>query len=66
MVKCPNCGSTAQVRCIGGPFLSDNKRILSENFNCGCGAHFEVDYERNDESYWEVSEIFIHFIKKVK
>ena len=44
MIKCPNCGSTAQVR-IGEPSLSDNKEIITLPCECGCGCHFDLEYE---------------------
>lgn len=40
MVKCPNCGSTAQVKLVCHSFISNNRQILTEEFECGCGCHF--------------------------
>ena len=31
VIKCPNCGSTAQVR-----------KVSNNEYVCGCGKHFEV------------------------
>ena len=55
MIKCPHCGSTAQVKSNGEPkFSSTNKEFLVEGFHCGCGCEWEVEYERNENGYWEV------------
>ena len=45
-MRCPHCGSTAQVRSTGAPVLSDNELFLTEHFTCGCGCYFDTDYER--------------------
>ena len=63
-MKCPNCGSTAQVRSTGAPTLSVNELVLTENFTCGCGAYFSTDYERNEEGAWEWNWTHIHFVDK--
>ena len=39
MIRCPNCGSTAQVREI--PKADVNTNTVS--YKCGCGCHFEVE-----------------------
>lgn len=53
-VRCPHCGSSAQVR-SSGVSLSDNGLVMTENFTCGCGCWFERDYERDTEGNWEFS-----------
>ena len=63
-MKCPHCGSTAQVRSTGAPTLSDNELVLSERFTCGCGCYFDTDYERNSEGVWEFDSTFIYFVDK--
>lgn len=63
-MRCPNCGSTAQVRSTGAPILSDNGAVLYEHFTCGCGCYFDVNYERDFKGYWDWSETFIHFVDK--
>jgi hypothetical protein len=47
MIKCPNCGSTAQVR-MGEPTLSRNKCYITLPCECGCGCHFDLDYDVED------------------
>ena len=43
MIKCPNCGSTAQVR-KGEPTISRNKFYITLPCECDCGCHFDLDY----------------------
>ena len=45
MVKCPYCGSTAQVKLNDKAILSDNKEYLSLGAECGCGCQFILDYK---------------------
>ena len=61
MIKCPHCGSTAQVKSFGNPILNkyDNS-ILTEGFNCGCGCWWEFEYERNSEGFWLKRQVVIH------
>ena len=63
-MKCPYCGSSAQVRSTGAPTLSVNESILTEAFTCGCGCYFDTDYERNEEGAWEWYGVQIHFVDK--
>lgn len=44
MVRCPNCGSTAQVRL---QWESTDKYIskVTREYDCGCGCCFTVTYE---------------------
>ena len=42
MVKCPNCGSTAQVKSM----WSNNSNTMSNHeYICGCGCHWVDRYE---------------------
>ena len=54
MIKCPHCGSTAQVKSNGNPIISKVNGNLLEGFHCGCGCEWEVEYARNENGYWEV------------
>ena len=54
MMKCPHCGSTAQVKSNGDPIISKVNGNLLEGFHCGCGCEWEVEYARNENGYWEV------------
>ena len=54
MIKCPHCGSTAQVKSNDNPRISKKTELLTEGFHCGCGCEWEVDYARDVNGYWEV------------
>lgn len=45
MIKCPNCGSTAQVKLEPTASLSRNQQYLTLGCECGCGCGFTVDYK---------------------
>ena len=41
ITRCPNCGSTAQVkRELAVPSESADKEVVSIHYTCGCGCHF--------------------------
>ena len=65
-MKCPNCGSTAQVRNTYPPTISNNREVLIEGFTCGCGCHFSVEYQRNNKGVWEHYWTCVDYIKKIK
>ena len=44
MVKCPNCGSTAQVR-KNVPFTTATGEYIDADYVCGCGCYF---YEEDE------------------
>ena len=66
MIKCPNCGSSAQVKVESSPKLSDNKQVLTVGLVCGCGCHFNMDHERNDIGIWEHNWTFIKWIDAIE
>lgn len=45
MIKCPNCGSTAQVKHIGQVWGEDT---AIRKFQCGCGCEFLRYYTVNN------------------
>ena len=45
MVKCPHCGSSAQVKLNDKAVLSDNQDWLTLGAECGCGCQFTLEYE---------------------
>ena len=59
MIKCPHCGSTAQVKPNGFASLSRNKEYLTLGCECGCGCNFTVDYNTSD-----YEEAHIEYIEK--
>ena len=58
MIKCPNCGSTAQIR-MGEPAPSRNKCYITLSCECGCGCHFDLDYDVED-----FCSSFTHYVDK--
>lgn len=59
VIKCPNCGSTSQVR------IDDHetyvwKKIVSIylTYKCGCGCKFatKIVVDRNNENFYEIIE----------
>ncbi len=42
MIKCLNCGSTAQVKIS---YVEDNDRHLTKYTMCGCGAITKAEFE---------------------
>lgn len=54
MIKCPYCGSTAQIRAIKEIVTSrrtDGSIILVTHYKCSCGSHF-----RTTIAYLQVSD----------
>ena len=50
MIKCPNCGSTAQVRLVAHDDLTNtetaNHQWIFQHFECGCGCQFHVSWKK--------------------
>ena len=44
MLRCPNCGSTAQLRLTWQDEEAPTRYIYKE-YRCGCGTCFQVEYE---------------------
>ena len=42
MVRCPNCGSTAQVK-ENTPFVSREGYYIDAKYKCGCGLYFDTE-----------------------
>lgn len=67
MIKCPHCGSTAQVKSNSnlkrGIINPDN---LIEGFYCGCGCIWEQEYERNEQGHWQYLSTFINYTPEQK
>lgn len=45
MIKCPNCGSTAQVKVIGQVW---GEKTAIRKYQCDCGCEFLRYYEVNE------------------
>lgn len=62
MVKCPVCGSTAQVK-RNIPFTDKDGNYINQDYYCGCGCYF------NEEKHYlfedlETGEAFLVCAKK--
>ena len=55
LIKCPYCGSTAQVR-AGDPYVVEGGAWFEQKAVCGCGASFTVSFPRVVCAYWDVFE----------
>ena len=55
LIKCPCCGSTAQVR-AGYPYVVDGGAYFEQKAVCGCGARFTVSFPRVPCAYYDVIE----------
>ena len=58
LIKCPYCGSTAQVkRELAVPSESPNGAVLSVHYKCGCGCHFAKHFEWTDTEILWIEDI---------
>ena len=55
LIKCPNCGSTAQVELMWTDGESRSVTAYRE-YQCGCGATFEGTFELTDIKLLGVEE----------
>ena len=51
MVKCPNCGSFAQVRF--DDYMDDFCGTIEAHYDCGCGCHFYISHRAENEVHIE-------------
>ena len=56
MVKCPHCGSTAQIKPNGRTQISSNHLNIIEPYICGCGHHFTVLQSREENKQIIISK----------
>lgn len=58
MVKCPRCGSTAQVREWDADYFTESKSetVIVRQYRCGCGCNFTgtTAYRKDGEEELEV------------
>ena len=54
-IKCPVCGSTAQVR-AGDPYIVEGGAYFEQKVICGCGSRFCVSFPRVPCGYYDVIE----------
>lgn len=49
MLRCLNCGSTAQIKLVD---LIENENTVLEVYQCGCGARIQRFLKRDIDVYW--------------
>lgn len=56
MIKCPSCGSTAQVKqtLVASDFGAGGQSFHFYEYKCGCGARFEGSRYRSDVDESEI------------
>ena len=42
MIKCPNCGSSAQVKQVWSNNYNEYTKNLANEYTCGCGCQFTM------------------------
>ena len=47
-IKCPNCGSTAQVKLTWEERFGEKDTKYTKEFKCGCGCTFEAIYKLSE------------------
>lgn len=66
MVRCPNCGSTAQIKLIDTKYNEDGWTIeVVRTYHCGCGETFTAKSWYHSDSTEELDEtglIFVEFL----
>ena len=63
MIKCQNCGSTAQIRKVGS---TDNDTTMIEIYKCGCGAKIERILNVSSVTYWSATGTRLKTVKAEK
>lgn len=49
ILRCPNCGSTAQIKLYG---TQEGETTILEIYKCGCGARVQRFLKRDIDVYW--------------
>ena len=49
MLRCPHCGSVAQVKFVG---TEESETTVLELYQCGCGARIQRFLQRCIDVYW--------------
>ena len=57
MIKCPYCGSTAQMKRLG---LNEGENITIENYQCGCGTKVQRVLKRTMDVAWSPTGTMIY------
>jgi hypothetical protein len=59
MIKCPNCGSTAQVKPLSLRANGDEFLVVKREYSCGCGVVFKTTqyyYAQDREVVYETKD----------
>ena len=57
MIKCPNCGSSAQLRVVKTEYNEDGWTIsVIRHYECGCGARFTGESWYQSEGFEVLSK----------
>lgn len=56
MIKCPNCGSTAQPKLNTPPSVYNMGKLVITTHKCGCGCVFYIEKMSNGiiNGHWQV------------
>lgn len=49
MLRCPNCGSSAQIEFVG---TEESETTVLELYQCGCGSRIQRFLKRDLDVYW--------------
>lgn len=60
MIKCPYCGSTAQMKRLGS---TESESTVIEIYQCGCGAKVQRFLKRTIDVAWSPTGTMISKIK---
>ena len=67
MIKCPNCGSTAQVKFNDAYFHNYEELVERISiYSCGCGQHFKVIQPFEMAPYCSIEKMFVQSAKTIR
>ena len=58
MIKCPNCGSTAQIKWLKTDFQENGWTIIRiDTYQCGCGCQLKVSATFESDGFETIEQI---------
>lgn len=57
IIKCPACGSTAQVEMVWQSCSDGRYTVIEREYQCGCGATFEGTFELTNTKLLGVEDL---------
>lgn len=58
MIKCPNCGSTAQIKLLKTNYQEDGWTIIrTDTYWCGCCCQFDVSARFESDGYEVIDNV---------